>query len=147
MPRYLVLALGSLLACAVLLAACGSGNRSSVTLHRGTGDATVTVVDEVGLVKSVEAGASEQPAPLPAPPAAWNPNGDLTSVAVSWESNACSSQTTLTLTGNALDLAIEDGPASACGADGLVRQVITLHLNRVIDPSAMVIHMVGQRPE
>ena len=79
--------------------------------------------------------------------AAWNPNGDLTTVTIYWQSNACSSQTTLTLTGNALDLAIEDSEAAACADPGLVPQLITLHIDRVIDVSAMAIHMVGVRPD
>ena len=147
MPRRVVV-LGLVLVCAIVAAGCSDAGHYSLTLARGTGDAAkVDLIDEVGLVRSVAAGTPQQPAPLPSPPAAWNPNGDLTTVTIYWQSNACSTHTTLTLTGNALDLAIEDSEATACGDRGLVPQFITLHIDRVIDVSAMAVHMVGQRPD
>ena len=146
MPRRVVRALATVAACAALIAGCSSAGHYSLTLPRGRGEtATIELIDEVGLVRSVEAGTPQQPDPLPSAPAAWNPNGDLTAVTIYWKSSACSRHATMTLTGNALDLAIDDGAAGDC-VEGPVSQLITLHVDRVIDVSAMTIRMVGQPP-
>lgn len=146
MLRRFVL-LGLLLACATLVTGCSNAGHYELTLPRGSREARVQLTDEVGLVRSVDAGTPAQPAPLPAPPAAWNPNGDLTAVTIYWQSNPCSTETTLTLTGNALDLAIDDGASAGCAGAVAIPQFITLHINRVIDVSVMAVHMGSPPPE
>jgi hypothetical protein len=135
---------GALLAIALLAAACGgSAGRFEVTLDRNGGQATATIVDEIGLVTAVSAGAVDLPEPPPAQPFVWNPNGDLTRLALSWESDACSKRATLRLTGNALMLTIdEEVPASGCAA-AHVTNLITMRIDRVVDTASVTVRMVA----
>jgi hypothetical protein len=133
----------ALLAILLLAAACaGVGGSFEVTLDRDGTQATATIVDEVGLVTAVSAGADDLPAAPPAQPYVWNPNGDLTQVAVAWESDGCSTHPTLRLTGNALLLTIDGGtPAPDC-AMPVVTNLLTLRIDRVVDTASITVRVV-----
>jgi hypothetical protein len=88
-------------------------------------------------------GTLQEPSPLPAPPAVWNPNGDLTRMTVYWVSTACSSNPVLHLSGNALQLTIDPGKSQGtCSAD-LGPNFVTLRLNVVIDVTGVRVSMAG----
>jgi hypothetical protein len=128
---------------ALLLGAC-SGGGLTVKMERAGATITVTVKDETGLVRSASGGATGAPDPLPAAPAAWNPNGDLTQVAVYWQSTACSEQPSLDLSGNALLLTIDPGPmSSGCTDTALLRNMVTLTLSAVTDVTSITLRMVS----
>ncbi len=115
-----------------------------VSMERAGKTVTVTVHDETGLVREVTAGAAQVPDPLPAAPAAWNPNERLTLVAVYWQSTACSDHPTLTLSGNALLLEIDPGPvASGCTETALLPNIVTLRLGAVTDVTSITLRMVS----
>ncbi len=137
-----ILALSVLLV-ALLLAAC-SGGGLTVTMDRGGSTVTVTIKDETGLIRSASGDAVGAPDPLPPAPAAWNPNGELTQVAVYWQSTACSEHPTLDLSGNALLLTIDPGPmSSGCTDTALVANMVTLTLGAVTDVTSITVRMVS----
>ena len=132
----LVLALG--------LGACSNGGLA-VKMDRAGATITVTIKDETGLIRSATGGGRGAPDPLPSPPAAWNPNGELTQVSVYWQSTACSDQPTLDLSGNALLLTIDPGPsASGCTDTALLPNMVTLTLSVVTDVTSITLRMVAR---
>ncbi len=136
---------GVLLALGLALSACGSGGMH-VTLQRAGRTVDVTVKDETGLVRGVTAGSPQVRDPLPGAPAAWNPNGELTQISVYWQSTACSEHPTLDLSGNALLLRIDPGPAaSGCTDTTLVPNIVTLRLGAVTDVTSLTLQMTGSR--
>lgn len=134
---------GALLAILLLGAACsGPGGHFEVTLDRDGTQVRATIVDEVGLITAVSAGAEDLPGSLPRQPFVWNPNGDLTRIGVSWESDTCSTGPILRLTGNALLLTIDEGtPAADCGIP-VVTNLITLRIDRVVDTASITVRLV-----
>jgi hypothetical protein len=133
----------AVLALALLLAAC-SGGGLAVKMDRAGATITVTIKDETGLIRSATGGGSGAPDPLPAAPAAWNPNGELTQVTVYWQSTACSQHPTLDLSGNALLLTIDPGPAaSGCSDSALLPNMVTLTLSVVTDVTSITLRMVS----
>ncbi len=127
----------------LVLAACSSGGLRA-SMQRDGRTVTVTMTDETGLVVKLAGGASGAPDPLPSAPAAWNPNGELTQIAVFWQSTACSTKPVLDLSGNALVLSIDPGPAAAgCSATGLQPNFVTLTLNAVTDVTELRLRVVG----
>jgi hypothetical protein len=139
MPTLAVVAVSVCL----LLAAC-SGGGMEVRMDRNGSQVTVTVKDHTGLVRSATGGSSQVPDPLPAAPAAWNPNGELTQVSVYWQSTACSQHPTLDLSGNALLLTIDPGPsASGCSDSAPLPNIVTLTLGAVTDVHAITVRMAG----
>lgn len=131
------------LALCLTLAAC-SGGGLQVKMDRGGSQVTVTVKDHTGLIRSAAGGSAEVPDPLPAAPAVWNPNGELTQVSVYWQSTACSQHPTLDLSGNALLLTIDPGAmASGCSDTTLLPNIVTLTLGAVTDVNAITVRMAA----
>ena len=114
-----------------------------MTLQRGGENVSLHVQDDVGLVTEAVAGTSDMPNPLPSAPALWNPNGDLTHMTVYWESTACSTHPSIHISGNALVLSIDLGPASGTCDATEVPNFVTFKLDRVIDVSAVTLHMAA----
>ncbi len=140
-PRAILVPVVLLLA--VALAAC-SGDGIEVRMDRNGTMVTVTVRDETGLIRSATGGASQVPDPLPAAPAVWNPGGELTQVAVYWQSTACSQHPVLDLSGNALLLTIDPGPmVSGCQDTALLPNMVTLDLDAVTDVTSISLKMVS----
>jgi hypothetical protein len=137
------LAASALVALALLLAACSPGGLA-VKMDRAGATVTVTIKDQTGLIRSATGDGSGAPDPLPAAPAAWNPNGELTQVTVYWQSTACSDHPTLDLSGNALLLTIDPGPkAPGCTDSALLPNMVTLTLGAVTDVSSITLRMVS----
>jgi hypothetical protein len=129
------------LAIGVALSACQGGLQIQVQRNGATVNGTLQ--DATGIVAGTESGTTQQPSPLPAPPAVWNPNGDLTRMTVYWVSTACSSNPVLHLSGNALQLTIDPGKSQGtCSAD-LGPNFVTLRLNVVIDVTGVRVSMAG----
>jgi hypothetical protein len=126
---------------ALLLGACQGG--ISVAMQRDGTSVSVTIRDETGLIASAEGGTTDQPSPLPASPAVWNPNGDLTRMTIYWQSTACSQHPVLHLSGNALLLTIDPGPSSGSCGPGPVANFVTVRLRNVIDVSAVRLSLAG----
>jgi hypothetical protein len=133
--------LAAALALGLVLSACQGGLQVSVERNGTT--VSGTVEDATRIVAGAESGTTQQPSPLPAPPAVWNPNGDLTRMTVYWVSTACSRNPVLHLSGNALQLTIDPGKSDgSCSAD-LVPNFVTLRLNVVIDVTGVRVSMAG----
>jgi len=125
-----------ILAMALALAACGSPTDAHTF---SAGD--VTVVDTSGLVT----GAVLLDAPvLSAVDGPSATSGDsLTQVVVTWAGSTCVEGWTIRLAGNALDLAIEPGPAIS-GCEGVeAAHRVRLDLNVVVDAAGIDVTQQG----
>jgi hypothetical protein len=127
------------LACILLglLVACGT--ESTRTFRLGT----VELVDEAGLVTA--AVAIDPPAvdAYRDAPVVVNPDGRLDRAVLLWRGNSCAPSTRVTLSGNALTLAIEQAAANDGCAGTFVLHAIQMDLNRVIDVSSIEVEVDG----
>lgn len=127
----------------LVLGACSSGGLRA-SMNRDGRTVTVSLTDQSGLVLRMAGGAAGAPNPLPSTPAAWDPNGDPSKVALYWQSSACSTRPVLNLSSDALVLTIDPGPmAAGCAATAPQPNFVTLSLHEVIDVTRLRLRMVG----
>ena len=129
---------------ALSLTACGTdASNLAVRLDRDGHPVTLQVIDDAGLVTAVRAGADGAPDSAADLPAVWHPRGKLTELGVAWLSGTCSQHPVLRLSGNALQLTIDEGPgASPCTLMG-INNLVTLSLNSVVDASAITVQLAS----
>ena len=120
----------------LVLTVAGCGGEPGRTLHAGN----VTVVDQSGLVRSVE---------RPPPPAIETlteptvTKGDsLTQVLLAWKGSSCVEGWTVRLGGNALTLSIEPTSVPSDCYGTFAANAVQLDLNRAVDAADIDVRLV-----